>query len=162
MKSNKLVDVVILGGSYAGLSAAMALGRAVRNVLIIDSRKPCNIQTPYSHNFITQDGKTPTEISTLAKLQVEKYKSIEFYNGLAVNGLKTIHGFEIITQNGDKFMAKKLIFATGVKDIMPNIKGFAACWGISVIHCPYCHGFEYINEKWEFLLTEMLPLNLEN
>ncbi len=147
MTDSKKFDVIIVGGSYAGLSAAMALGRALRNVLIIDSGKSCNIQTPHSHNFLTQDGKTPKEISTLAKLQVEKYKTVKFYNGLATNGIKMENGFEITTEANDKFSAKKLIFATGVKDIMPNIKGFAACWGTSVIHCPYCHGYEYSHEN---------------
>lgn len=146
--TNKInLDAIIIGGSYAGLSAGMALGRALRNVLIIDSGKPCNSQTPHSHNFMTQDGKTPKEISSLAKEQVLKYKSIQFYDGLAINGTKTETGFEIITQSGEKFQAKKLIFATGVKDIMPNIQGFSDCWGISIIHCPYCHGYEYSNDK---------------
>lgn len=147
MKDNKNFDVIIIGGSYAGLSAGMALGRALRNVLIIDSGKPCNIQTPHSHNFLTQDGKTPHDISTTAKKQVEKYSTVKFYNGLATNGIKKESGFEITTQTGDKFTAKKLIFATGVKDIMSNIKGFSECWGISIIHCPYCHGYEYSNDK---------------
>lgn len=160
MASNKTFDVIIIGGSYAGLSAGMALGRALRNVLIIDSGKPCNIQTPYSHNFITQDGKTPKEISMLAKQQVEKYKTVAFYSGLAINGTKTTIGFEITTQIGDKFAAKKLIFATGVKDIMPNIEGFAACWGISVIHCPYCHGYEYKNEKTGILANGEVAFEL--
>lgn len=147
MTDSKNFDVIIIGGSYAGLSAAMALGRALRNVLIIDSRKPCNAQTPHSHNFLTHDGKTPKEISTLAKLQVEKYETVKFYDGLATGGKKLETGVEISTQSGNKFVAKKLIFATGVKDIMPDIKGFAACWGISVIHCPYCHGYEYSNAE---------------
>ena len=140
-------DAIIIGGSYAGLSAGMALGRALRNVLIIDSGKPCNSQTPHSHNFLTQDGKIPKEISSLAKEQVLKYKTIQFYDGLAVSGSKTETGFEIITQSGKKFRSKKLIFATGVEDIMPSIKGFSECWGISIIHCPYCHGYEYSNDK---------------
>lgn len=143
MTDIKDYEVIIIGGSYAGLSCAMALGRSLRNILIIDSEKPCNIQTPHSHNFLTQDGKTPQEISTIAKHQVEKYETVKFYNGLATNGTKTAQGFEITTDTKDKFTAKKLIFATGIKDIMPDIKGFAECWGISVIHCPYCHGFEF-------------------
>ena len=140
-------DVIIIGGSYSGLSAAMSLGRSLREVLIIDSGNPCNIQTPHSHNFITQDGKTPKEISSIAKKQVEKYETVKFFTGLATSGNKTDKGFKIKTQSGDTFTAKKIIFATGVKDIMPNIKGFADCWGISVIHCPYCHGYEYSNNK---------------
>ena len=147
MKDSNIFDVIIIGGSYAGLSTAMALGRALRNVLIIDNGKPCNIQTPHSHNFLTQDGKTPQEISTLAKQQVEKYKSVKFYSGIATSGMKSKTGFEITTQSNEKFSTKKLIFATGVKDLMPNIKGFAECWGISAIHCPYCHGYEYKKEK---------------
>ena len=147
MNDNKNFEIIIIGGSYAGLSAAMALGRALRNVLIIDNGKPCNIQTPYSHNFLTQDGKTPQEILTTSKIQVEQYKTVQFYNGTALNGTKTKTGFEIKTVAGDLFTAKKIIFATGVKDILPNIPGFAACWGISIIHCPYCHGYEYSNDK---------------
>jgi thioredoxin reductase len=115
--------------------------------LIIDSGKPCNRQTPHSHNFITQDGKTPKEIAALAKQQVERYDTIAFFNGLAINGAKTENGFEIHTASGETFSAKKLIFATGVKDIMFNIQGYAECWGISVLHCPYCHGYEVRNER---------------
>lgn len=69
-------EVIIIGGSYAGLSAAMALGRSLRTTLIIDSVKPCNAKTPHSHNFLTQDGKTPREISELAKKQVLEYKTV--------------------------------------------------------------------------------------
>jgi thioredoxin reductase len=74
MTNSKHFDLIIIGGSYAGLSAAMALGRALRKVLIIDSGKPCNAQTPYSHNFLTQDGKTPAQIAMTARDQVGQYK----------------------------------------------------------------------------------------
>lgn len=147
MKENKDFDVIIVGGSYSGLAAGMALGRALRKVLIIDSGKPCNQQTPHSHNFITQDGKTPREIATLARQQVAKYDTVTFFDGLATTGKKTENGFSIQTASGETFGAKKLIFATGVTDVMPDIPGYAACWGISVIHCPYCHGYEVKNER---------------
>lgn len=140
-------DVIIIGGSYAGLSAALALGRALRNVLIIDSGTPCNRQTPHSHNFLTQDGEQPAVIAEKAKTQVLKYSTVTFMNGLAVSGMQTGSGFAITTQIGEIFEAEKLILATGVKDIMPNIEGFPECWGISVIHCPYCHGYEVRNER---------------
>lgn len=140
-------DVIIVGGSYSGLSSAMSLGRSLRKVLVIDSGKPCNEQTPHSQNFLTQDGKTPKEISTIAKEQVEEYSTIEFYEGFATSGIKTENGFEITTKKDDKFESKKLIFATGIIDEIPNIKGFKECWGISLIHCPYCHGYEFQNKK---------------
>lgn len=147
MKDNRQFDVIVVGGSYSGLSAAMALGRALKQVLVIDSAKPCNIQTPHSHNFLTQDGKTPTEIALLAKQQVEKYDTVTFFNGIATKGRKRDNGFEIDVASGETFRATKLIFATGIKDAMLNIDGFSACWGISVLHCPFCHGYEVRNEK---------------
>nr|WP_243754650.1 NAD(P)/FAD-dependent oxidoreductase [Flavobacterium jejuense] len=147
MGENKSFEVIIVGGSYAGLSAAMALGRSLRSVLIIDSGKPCNQQTPHSHNFITQDGVKPSEIAKKAKEQVLEYNTVKFLNDLAISGKKTENGFIITTESGGEFKAKKLIFATGIKDTMPNIKGFAACWGISIVHCPYCHGYELRNKK---------------
>jgi len=151
MIDSKHFDVIIIGGSYSGLAAGMALGRALRQVLIIDSGKPCNEQTPHSHNFITQDGKTPKEIATLSKQQVEKYDTVKFFNDLATAGVKTEKGFTIHTASGETFSAKKIIFATGVRDIMQNITGYAECWGISVLHCPYCHGYEVRNEKTAIL-----------
>lgn len=147
MTGSNHFDVIIVGGSYSGLAAGMALGRALRKVLIIDSGKPCNRQTPYSHNFLTQDGKTPKEIAILARQQVEIYKTIQFFDGLATSGVKTENGFEIHVASGERLTAKKLIFATGINDIMPAIEGYAECWGISVLHCPYCHGYEVRNKK---------------
>src|SRR5690606_25299761 len=95
MTESNNFEVIIIGGSYAGLSAAMALGRSLRNVLIIDGGNPCNKQTPHSHNFLTQDGKTPTEISGIAKQQVLQYKTVKFHNNLAISGRKVDSGFEI-------------------------------------------------------------------
>jgi len=147
MEQNSVFDVIIVGGSYAGLSAAMALGRSLKKVLVIDSGEPCNKPTPHSHNFLTQDGKTPSEISSIAQQQVSQYKTVHFHTDVAIDGKKTAEGFEISTQSGKKFEAKKLIFATGVKDNIPNIPGFSECWGKTVIHCPYCHGYEFHGKK---------------
>lgn len=143
----KHFEVIIVGGSYSGLSAAMSLGRSLRQVLVIDSGLPCNRQTPHSHNFITQDGEVPAVISAKAKLQVDFYKTVQFFKGLAVQANKSGAGFEIKTDSGETFTSKKVLFATGVKDLLPEIKGLAECWGISVLHCPYCHGYEVKTEK---------------
>ncbi|MEP2508886.1 MAG: NAD(P)/FAD-dependent oxidoreductase [Reichenbachiella sp.] len=151
MEGTNKFEIIIVGGSYAGLSAAMALGRSLRKVLVIDSGKPCNAQTPHSHNFLTQDGQAPGEIAAIAKGQVEKYDSVQFYDGLAVQGKKIDEGFEIFTQRGDTFTAKRIIFATGLKDIMPDIPGYSDCWGISILHCPYCHGYEVRHQKTAIL-----------
>lgn len=163
MKTIKKYDVIIIGGSYSGLSAAMSLGRSRRNVLILDSGLPCNRQTPHSHNFITQDGVSPGEIAAKAKEQVLRYDTVQFKNALAVDAVKMEESFEVITADKETFSAKKLIFATGVADQMQNIKGFSECWGISVIHCPYCHGYEFRDEKTAILannetVAHMSPL----
>lgn len=147
MKAYNQYDIIIVGGSYSGLAAGMALGRALRKVLIIDSGNPCNKQTPHSHNFLTNDGKTPTEIARLAKQQVAEYNTVSFHDGFVTAGTKTDNGFIITVQSGETFTAKKVIFATGIKDVMPDIPGFAVCWGISVLHCPYCHGYEVRHQK---------------
>lgn len=147
MTDQRNFEVAIIGGSYAGLSAAMTLGRAMRQVIIIDSGKPCNRQTPHSHNLVTHDGKTPAEIAALAREQVLAYPTVTLHAGLAVKASGSDGAFTIETEAGEAFHVKKLIFAAGVKDIMPEIPGFAECWGISAIHCPYCHGYEYRGQR---------------
>ncbi|HEY2350309.1 MAG TPA: NAD(P)/FAD-dependent oxidoreductase [Puia sp.] len=142
-----MLDVIIIGGSYSGLAAGMALGRARRDVLIIDQGEPCNMQTPQSHNFITQDGSSPAEINRIARQQVAKYKTIQFFDGLVTGVVRREKDFIISTSNRDIFYSKKIIFATGIRDIMPEIEGFHSCWGISVLHCPYCHGYEVRNKN---------------
>lgn len=143
--ANEKFDVVIVGGSYAGLSAAMGLGRALRSVLVVDSGLPANRYTPESHNFLTQDGRSPAEIASIAKQQVDKYKSVTRIFGIVVNAERSGNGFYIDLVNGTRYHATKLIFATGIVDILPSISGFEACWGRSVLHCPYCHGYEVRN-----------------
>lgn len=160
MVSNNPFDVIIVGGSYSGLAAGMALGRALKKVLIIDEGKPCNRQTPYSHNFITHDGKTPAAIAALAKEQVQQYKTVTFFSGLAITGKAIKNGFEIGVSSGEIFEAKKIIFATGIRDILPDIEGLADCWGISVLHCPYCHGYEVRQEKTGILGNGALVFDL--
>jgi thioredoxin reductase len=151
MNENENYDVIIIGGSYAGLSAAMSLGRSLRNILIIDNGKPCNASTPHSHNFLTQDGETPSEIARIGKAQLENYQTVHFLNDLAVSGRKTTNGFQVVLQSGKNVFSKKIIFATGIKDQLLNIRGFSDCWGISVIHCPYCHGYEFNGKRTAIL-----------
>ena len=154
MKQNTDFDVIIIGGSYSGLAAAMALGRALRTVLIIDDGKPCNRQTPYSHNFLTQDGAPPMKIAELAIAQLKTYSTVQFVKGWAEQGVKTDRGFEVSATGNITFAAKTIIFATGIKVHFPAINGLSECWGISDLHCPYCHGYEVRNQKTGILVTE--------
>ncbi|WP_411824571.1 NAD(P)/FAD-dependent oxidoreductase [Leptospira sp. 'Mane'] len=145
--SEKVYDVIIIGGSFAGLSAGLALGRSIRNVLVIDDGKPCNRQTPNAHNLLTHDGKPPFEIKRLAKSELSNYPTIQFLESKAIKVVNSNSIFEIKTENGDAHFSKKLLFATGVTDVMPDTPGFKESWGISIFHCPYCHGYEVRNQK---------------
>lgn len=136
-------EAVIVGGSYAGLSAAMALGRALRQVLVLDSGQPCNRQTPHSHNLLTQDGATPAQLAATAREQVLAYPTITLQAGTVTAVTGVSNAFEVHTAAGETIRAKKILFATGIRDLLPAVPGFAESWGISVIHCPYCHGYEY-------------------
>lgn len=147
MKTSRIFDVIIIGGSYSGLASAMALGRARKDVLVIDSGMPCNRQTPYSHNFLTQDGKAPGIIAAIGREQVLQYNTVTFVNGFAEKGNRTDDSFEIQLVSGETFEGRKLIFATGIHDTLPEIEGLPESWGISVLHCPYCHGYEVKDEK---------------
>ncbi|MBF9140544.1 NAD(P)/FAD-dependent oxidoreductase [Hymenobacter properus] len=140
-------DILIIGGSYAGLSAAMALGRARRRVLILDTGRPCNRQTPHSHNFLTQDGATPAALRARAIEQVLQYPTIELRADEALTAASVEGGFRIETAAGTSIKARKVVLATGITDMLPALPGFAECWGISVLHCPYCHGYEVADQR---------------
>ncbi len=146
-------EVIIVGGSYAGLSAAMALGRSRRKTLIIDAGDPCNKQTPHSHNFLTQDGVPPAQIASLAKEQVLAYSTVSWQNDAVGKLKKTDNSVEVSTESGASFSGNKLIIATGLTDVLPTIPGFKECWGNSIIHCPYCHGYEYRDQKTGILAS---------
>jgi thioredoxin reductase len=139
-------DVIIIGGSAAGLSAAMTLARSLRDVLVIDSGNPCNISSPRSHNFITQDGKTPKELFSAAKEQVMKYPTVTFLEDRVMKASANDEEFLVECSSGRKFTSLKILLTTGLTDISPDIPGFSECWGISILHCPYCHGYEVRGE----------------
>ncbi|HEY0047281.1 MAG TPA: NAD(P)/FAD-dependent oxidoreductase [Flavobacterium sp.] len=156
----QIYDVIIIGGSVSGLSAGLTLGRSLRKVLIIDSDQPCNRQTPHSYNFITQDGKTPQEINKAAQHEVMKYEGVTFLTDIAVDAKEDEEGFAVTTKDNGIFHSKKIVLATGLNDVFPEIPGFAECWGISVLHCPYCHGYEVKNEKTVVLASGLAAYHL--
>jgi len=138
-------DVIIIGGSYAGLSAALQLGRARRSVLIIDEGKRRNRFASHSHGFLTQDGVDPAVIAAEARAQVMKYGTVSWLSARVESAMPLSAGqearFEVVA-NGERHLARRLLLATGVRDIMPEIAGLSERWGKTVFHCPYCHGYE--------------------
>ncbi len=145
-------DVVIIGGSYAGMSAAMALGRSRRDVLVIDGGEPCNKSTPHSHNFLTQDGVAPAEISKVARDQILKYPSVRWHHGNCYDLMGEEGSFEVSIDGGKTVVGRRVVLATGLRDIVPDIPGFKECWGKTIVHCPYCHGYELSDRKTGILV----------
>lgn len=146
-QSDKLYDTIIVGGSYAGLSAAMALGRSLRDVLVIDAGEPCNAQTPHSHNFLTRDGETPAAIAAIGRKQVEAYPTVLFLDDFVTDARREVNYFKVVTASNKVVHSRTLLLATGLKDIFPDVSGLKECWGISILHCPYCHGYEVRHKK---------------
>jgi len=146
--NDPIYDVIIIGGSYAGLSAALQLGRARRRVLVIDEGLRRNRFASHSHGFITQDGVDPAVIAATARSQVAQYPTVQWLSGradaarrISQVGDKAAGLFEVMVAEA-RTLSKTLIMAVGVKDILPGIEGLAERWGKAVFHCPYCHGYE--------------------
>ncbi|WP_053376440.1 NAD(P)/FAD-dependent oxidoreductase [Paenibacillus sp. FJAT-27812] len=137
-----IYDCAIIGGGPAGLNAALVLGRAKRSVVLIDSNKPRNAVTHASHGFITRDGVTPSEFRRIAYEEVLRYPSVEHLQIEVVSVEKKESGFEVNVSSGDRILARKIILATGVKEIFPEIEGFYPLYGKSLFNCPYCDGWE--------------------
>lgn len=134
-------DVAIIGGGAAGLSAAQALGRARRSVVVIDAGEPRNAPAAAMHNFLSRDGMSPMELLAEGRAELVKY-GVEVINTIALDSRRNGSGFTISLGNGSEVSARRLILATGVKDQLPDIPGLAERWGNDVLHCPYCHGWE--------------------
>ncbi len=137
-----MFDVIIVGGGYAGMSAALPLARARRKVLVIDSGLRRNRFADAAHGVLAQDGGPPGEIAAEGKRQLLLYPDLTWRDGEAVSTSRLDDGFAVGTADGDQFRGRLLILATGVSDTLPDVPGLKERWGRSVFHCPYCHGYE--------------------
>ncbi|HGM5580425.1 TPA: NAD(P)/FAD-dependent oxidoreductase [Pseudomonas putida] len=135
-------DVIIVGGSYAGISAGLQLARARRKVLVIDAGQRRNRFARNAHGFLAQDGTDPALIAHQAREQLLAYPTVEWLAQAAVEASKTEQGFAVTCADGQTFSGARLILATGVVDELPDVPGLQERWGRSVVHCPYCHGYE--------------------
>jgi thioredoxin reductase len=135
-------DAIIIGGSYAGLSAALMLARARRRVLVADAGAPRNHVARHSHGVLAQDGRPGQEILAAARAQLAAYPSVTWLEQEIIAASGQDGDFQLRAADGRGLQARKLLLASGVSDALPRIPGIAECWGESVLHCPYCHGYE--------------------
>jgi len=141
-------DVIVIGGSFAGLAAALQLGRARRQVTVLDTNLPRNRFAGHSHGLLGHDHKPPLDILAESRLQLARYPAIKLVKTRAEGILGTIDDFSVLTADGERLGARRLILSYGVVDHVPSIPGFAECWGKSVVPCPYCDGFEVAGQHW--------------
>lgn len=140
-------DVIIVGGAFAGLAAATYLGRARRTVCVIDARQPRNRFADASHGFLGFDGSDPKAILAKARDQLAAYPSVHMIEAEAIAGRSEGEGFGVTLANSEEISARKLILAYGVRDTLDSIPGLQERWGKTVLHCPYCHGFEFSDRQ---------------
>lgn len=141
------IDVVIIGGAFAGLAAATYLGRARRDVLVLDKGEPRNRFAEASHGFLGFDGSNPLAILARAREQLAAYPTITLRQAEATGAEARPDGFSISLASGERLAARKVILAFGLRDSLDPIPGLAERWGKSVLHCPYCHGFEFADRR---------------
>ena len=148
-----MYDAIVVGGSFAGLSAAMQLVRARRRVLMVDAGRPRNCFSAASHGFLGQDGNSPAAIRAQALQQLGAYPTFELREGEAETAEPESGGGFAVTVDGREEHGRRLILATGVADGLPDVPGLQERWGRTVLHCPYCHGYEVRDRPLGVLAT---------
>jgi thioredoxin reductase len=141
MNDSSRFDAIVIGGGPAGLSAALALGRSCRRVLVAADGPTRNAPAPAVHNVFTRDGTPPAELVRIGREQLASYDVVIREEWVA-DAERTDDGFTVTFEGGDRFEARGIILATGVRDVLPDLPGLAELWGTDVFHCPYCHGWE--------------------
>ena len=144
---------IVVGGSYAGLSAAMQLARARRRILVVDAGLPRNRFAEHGHGFLGQDGRAPRAIIADARRMVAAYPTVTFVDGDATDARAHDDGFIVTLADGREERAARLVLATGVRDELPPIAGMMERWGATVLHCPYCHGYEVADQPLGVIAT---------
>jgi thioredoxin reductase len=145
-------DVAVIGGGAAGLSAALVLARSRRAVIVIDAGAPRNAPAAGVHGFLTRDGMSPAALLSAGQQEVA------YYGGLIVHGeaqaaRRTADGFEVTLDDGRLVAARRLVVTTGLVDELPDVAGVRERWGRDVLHCPYCHGWEFRDQPIGILGT---------
>lgn len=157
---DQLLDVLIIGGGPAGLNAALVLGRARKNVVVIDDETPRNWVTRETHGFVTRDGASPREFRKAAKEQIAAYPSVQFASDTATAITGSDGDFVVKTTQGASYRTKKILFAVGKKDLPLDINGLTEVYGKSAFVCPYCDGWELRDQSLVIIVNGVNALHM--
>jgi thioredoxin reductase len=138
-----LHDCLIVGGGAAGLNAALVLGRARRDVVLLDAGRQSNLPAHAVGGLIAQEGTAPAALYAAAHAQLEGYPSVRTQRGEATAVARRDDGtFDARLAGGGTLRARRILLATGMDYVPPDLPGIAERWGDAVFHCPFCHGWE--------------------
>jgi thioredoxin reductase/SAM-dependent methyltransferase len=152
-------DVAVIGGSAAGLAAALQLARQRRSVIVVDDGAPRNAPAAHMHGYLGHEGVPPSELTALGRGEVRSYGG-EILTGRALGVHRTDDGgFRVEVAGGHALLACRVLAATGLVDELPDIDGIAEHWGRDVIHCPFCHGFEVRDQRLVQVVTHPMGLH---
>jgi thioredoxin reductase len=134
-------EVIVIGGGAAGLNGALMLARSRRSTLVIDAGAPRNAPAEGVHGLLARDGMSPLELLAIGRDEVRRYGG-HVAEGVVTDAIREGDGFVVSLADGRRIRAKRLLVATGLVDVLPDVPGLAEHWGHDVVHCPYCHGWE--------------------
>jgi thioredoxin reductase len=151
------VEVVVVGGGAAGLSAALVLGRARRHTLVVDAGEPRNAPSAHMQGYLSRDGMSPAEFLAVGREEIARY-GVELVRDRVVEAARD-EDFTVVLASGRTVRARQLVVATGLKDELPPVPGLAGRFGRDVVHCPYCHGWEVRDRPTGVLATSPLSVH---
>ncbi|MGH7641783.1 MAG: FAD-dependent oxidoreductase [Candidatus Dormibacteria bacterium] len=151
-------DVAVIGGSAAGLAAALQLGRQRRSVIVIDAGEPRNAPASHLHGYLGYEGLPPSELTRVGREEVRRYGGEVLAGQVSRVTRSDDDRFRVELVAGPVIVARRVLAATGLVDELPDIDGLAEHWGREVIHCPFCHGFEVRDRRIVEIVTHTMGL----
>ncbi|WP_375486007.1 FAD-dependent oxidoreductase [uncultured Jatrophihabitans sp.] len=152
-------DVAVIGGSAAGLAAALQLGRQRRSAIVIDAGEPRNAPAAHVHGYLGREGVAPSALLAAGREEVRSYGG-EVLTGQVVGVTRAgDDALRVELEGGTAVVARRVLVATGLVDELPDVAGLAAHWGRDVIHCPFCHGYEVRDQRLVQLVTHPMGLH---
>lgn len=139
-------EVIVVGGGLAGLSAAIYLARALRDVLIVDAGESLALWEPEIQNYLGfPDGISGRELLERSRAQAKKFGA-ESVSDEIVEASRTDHFFRLRGREKE-YRSRKLLLATGVYHLPPKIPEADPCIGKSMFFCKDCDGYRIQDKR---------------